>query len=66
MGKVSGFMEIRRAKPAKRPIEVRIHDWKEVYLVESEQTMQQQGARCMDCGVPFCHEGCPLGNFIPD
>jgi glutamate synthase (NADPH/NADH) small chain len=59
-------MEIRRGKAPVRPVEVRVRDWKEVYLAESEGDMQQQGARCMDCGIPFCHQGCPLGNLIPD
>ena len=66
MGKPTGFIEIRRAKAHTRPIDVRIRDWKEVYLVEAEADMRQQGARCMDCGIPFCHQGCPLGNLIPD
>jgi glutamate synthase (NADPH/NADH) small chain len=66
VGKVTGFMEIRRGKPRSRPIEVRVRDWKEVYLLEPEADVQAQGARCMDCGIPFCHQGCPLGNLIPD
>ena len=66
MGKPTGFIEIKRRKPQTRPIEVRIRDWKEVYLVESEAHVREQGARCMDCGIPFCHQGCPLGNLIPD
>ena len=66
MGKPSGFIEIHRTKPRARPIETRVRDWKEVYLVEADAEMQQQGARCMDCGIPFCHQGCPLGNLIPD
>ena len=66
MGKPTGFIEIHRTKPRARPIEARVRDWKEVYLVEAEAEMQQQGARCMDCGIPFCHQGCPLGNLIPD
>ena len=66
VGKITGFIEIRRAKPRTRPIEVRVRDWKEVYLVEPEAAVQAQGARCMDCGIPFCHQGCPLGNLIPD
>ena len=66
MGKPTGFIEIRREKAHARPIDVRIRDWKEVYLVEAEADMRQQGARCMDCGIPFCHQGCPLGNLIPD
>ena len=66
MGKATGFIEIHRTKPRARPIEARVRDWKEVYLVEADAEMQQQGARCMDCGIPFCHQGCPLGNLIPD
>jgi glutamate synthase (NADPH/NADH) small chain len=66
VGKPTGFIEIHRTKPRGRPIEARIRDWKEVYLVEADAEMQQQGARCMDCGIPFCHQGCPLGNLIPD
>ena len=66
MGKPTGFIEIKRAKPKSRPIEVRVRDWKEVYLLEPEPELRQQGARCMDCGIPFCHQGCPLGNLIPD
>ena len=66
MGKPTGFIEIKRAKPKSRPIEVRVRDWKEVYLLDAEADLRQQGARCMDCGVPFCHQGCPLGNLIPD
>ena len=66
MGKPTGFIEIRRTKPHARPIEERIRDWQEVYVPESEADMRQQGARCMDCGIPFCHQGCPLGNLIPE
>jgi glutamate synthase (NADPH) small chain len=66
MGKPTGFIEIKRAKPQARPIPERIRDWREVYLPEPEAKMRDQGARCMDCGIPFCHQGCPLGNVIPD
>ena len=66
MGKPTGFIEIKRAKPQARPIQERVRDWQEVYLPEPEQKMRDQGARCMDCGIPFCHQGCPLGNVIPD
>ena len=66
MGKTTGFLEIKREKPRARPIELRLQDWKEVYLPDAEADMRQQGARCMDCGIPFCHQGCPLGNLIPD
>ncbi|MEK7861864.1 MAG: glutamate synthase subunit beta, partial [Chloroflexota bacterium] len=66
MGKVTGFLEIARQKPPTRPIPERIHDWREVYLAYPEPAVQDQAARCMDCGIPFCHQGCPLGNLIPD
>ena len=66
MGKVTGFIEIKRAKPQARPIHERIRDWNEVYLLDPEARVREQGARCMDCGIPFCHQGCPLGNLIPD
>ena len=66
MGKITGFIEIKRKKHLTRPVEERIHDWREVYLPSAAADLQGQGARCMDCGIPFCHQGCPLGNLIPD
>jgi len=66
MGKITGFLEIKRETPKRRPIGERIHDWREVYLPFEADKLKKQGARCMDCGIPFCHEGCPLGNLIPD
>jgi glutamate synthase (NADPH/NADH) small chain len=66
MGKVTGFLEIPRKKQPSRPIAERIRDWCEVYLPYQAGELQKQGARCMDCGIPFCHQGCPLGNLIPD
>jgi glutamate synthase (NADPH/NADH) small chain len=66
MGKPTGFIEIKRAKPLARPVGERVKDWQEVYLAEPDAKMRDQGARCMDCGIPFCHQGCPLGNLIPD
>jgi glutamate synthase (NADPH) small chain len=66
MGKVTGFLEIKRETPKRRPVAERIHDWQEVYLPFEGEKLQKQGARCMDCGIPFCHQGCPLGNLIPD
>ena len=66
MGKPTGFIEIRRSKPHSRPIALRVRDWNEVYLPESDSEIREQGARCMDCGIPFCHQGCPLGNLIPE
>ncbi len=66
MGKLGGFLEIHRVEPRKRPIPERINDFKEFALPLAEPELRDQGARCMDCGIPFCHSGCPLGNLIPD
>ncbi|AXA36559.1 MAG: glutamate synthase subunit beta [Candidatus Hydrogenedentota bacterium] len=66
MGKVTGFLEIRRKMTERRDPVERLKDYKQVYLDAPEDLVQQQGARCMDCGIPFCHKGCPLGNIIPD
>jgi glutamate synthase (NADPH/NADH) small chain len=66
MGKVTGFIEISRKKAPARPVDERVHDWKEVYLPYPASALKEQAARCMDCGIPFCHQGCPLGNLIPD
>ena len=66
MGKLKGFLEIERQAAPKRPTAERLADWNEVYLPYATPDLQAQGARCMDCGIPFCHQGCPLGNLIPD
>src|SRR5712692_7686522 len=66
MGKVTGFMEYTRELPQRRPVAERIEDWFEIYKAFPEENIRQQGARCMDCGVPFCHNGCPVNNIIPD
>ncbi|MBX7247183.1 MAG: glutamate synthase subunit beta [Candidatus Sumerlaeaceae bacterium] len=66
MGKVTGFLEIRRQATKGRPAVERLNDYKQVYNDPPQELVQQQGARCMDCGIPFCHTGCPLGNIIPD
>lgn len=66
MGKVTGFREYEREVAARRPVEERIRDFKELYLELPVQSAQKQGARCMDCGVPFCHTGCPINNLIPE
>lgn len=65
MGKPTGFMDYTREVPERRPVAERIGDWNEVYLEFPIPNVQTQGARCMDCGVPFCHTGCPLNNVIP-
>jgi glutamate synthase (NADPH/NADH) small chain len=62
-----GFLKVtERELPARRPVPVRIMDWKEVYEPGDRNVLRQQAGRCMDCGVPFCHQGCPLGNLIPE
>jgi glutamate synthase (NADPH/NADH) small chain len=66
MGKITGFLEYPREVPPRRPVEERLRDWKEFEGKPSEDVLKAQGARCMDCGIPFCHNGCPLGNIIPD
>jgi glutamate synthase (NADPH/NADH) small chain len=66
MGKITGFMEYQREQPGRRPVTERINDWFEIYQPFPKEKVQTQGARCMDCGVPFCHTGCPVNNIIPD
>ncbi|OGG48120.1 MAG: glutamate synthase [Candidatus Handelsmanbacteria bacterium RIFCSPLOWO2_12_FULL_64_10] len=75
MGKPTGFLEYRRELPADRPPEARVRDWKEFHLHFPEEKLREQGARCMDCGIPFCHtgalisgmaSGCPINNLIPE
>ncbi len=66
MGKLTGFKEYKREAPVERPVEERVHDYREVYEPFSEKKLQEQAARCMNCGIPFCHIGCPLGNIIPE
>jgi len=66
MGKITGFLEIARELPTRRPVAERLRDWCELEGKLPEDRLKAQGARCMDCGIPFCHTGCPLGNIIPD
>ncbi len=66
MGDVQGFLKHQRELPARRPVTDRLGDWREVYLPLAEDRLKTQASRCMDCGIPFCNEGCPLGNLIPD
>jgi glutamate synthase (NADPH) small chain len=66
MGELGGFLKLHRVEPQKRPIDERLNDFKEYALPQAESQLRDQGARCMDCGIPFCHSGCPLGNLIPD
>src|SRR5215472_10524382 len=66
MGKVTGFLEIDREQPKRRMVEDRVQDWFEIYEPFPVEKQRDQSARCMDCGVPFCHTGCPVNNLIPD
>ena len=66
MGKVTGFLEYARETPTRRPVAERVNDYFEVYQPFDEEKVRLQGGRCMDCGIPFCHTGCPLTNIIPD
>jgi glutamate synthase (NADPH/NADH) small chain len=66
MADPQGFLKLDRATPTRRPVDVRIRDWKEVYEDFPVEAVEAQASRCMDCGIPFCHNGCPLGNLIPE
>jgi glutamate synthase (NADPH/NADH) small chain len=66
MAKITGFLEIEQRLPARRPVGERLRDWRELEGKFPEAELREQAARCMDCGIPFCHKGCPLGNIIPD
>ena len=66
MGKVTGFLEYQRETPTRRPVAERVNDYFEVYQPFDDEKVRLQGGRCMDCGIPFCHTGCPLTNIIPD
>ena len=66
MGKITGFLEISRNDRKYAPISDRIQSYQEFLIPLSEDEILQQGARCMDCGIPYCHNGCPINNIIPD
>jgi glutamate synthase (NADPH/NADH) small chain len=66
MADPQGFLKLDRETPTRRPVDVRIRDWKEVYEEQELGQLKRQAGRCMDCGIPFCHSGCPLGNLIPE
>ena len=66
MGKITGFLEFTRELPPRRPVAERLNDFKEFVERFSEEKLNEQSARCMDCGTPFCHDGCPVGNLIPE
>jgi glutamate synthase (NADPH/NADH) small chain len=66
VGETTGFIQWARETPTRRPVPVRLRDWREVYEPFARDALQKQAGRCMDCGIPFCNNGCPLGNLIPD
>src|SRR5579859_2697187 len=66
MGDPKGFLKVPREEEDERPIDERVHDWRELVLAASPTQVHDQASRCMDCGIPFCHQGCPLGNLIPE
>src|SRR6516165_9721529 len=66
MGKITGFMEIARSDRGYRPVEERVGHWREFVVPLSPAETKAQAARCMDCGIPYCHNGCPVNNQIPD
>jgi len=66
MADPKGFLTTGREGPKRRPVDVRIRDWREVYEPFATEALEKQAGRCMDCGIPFCHNGCPLGNLIPE
>jgi len=66
MGETTGFLKWKREGPTRRPVSMRVLDWQEVYTPFPRTSLMAQAGRCMDCGIPFCNSGCPLGNLIPD
>ena len=66
MGELGAFLRLERVGFEKRDPKERVHDYRQYFQLPDDRTLRDQGARCMDCGIPFCHEGCPLGNLIPD
>jgi glutamate synthase (NADPH/NADH) small chain len=66
VGETTGFLQWGRSGPTRRPVQIRLKDWKEVYEPFDQAQLNHQAGRCMDCGIPFCNNGCPLGNLIPD
>src|ERR1700736_1035445 len=66
MADPKGFLTTERETPKSRPVDLRLLDWREVYEDFATTKLEKQAGRCMDCGIPFCHQGCPLGNLIPD
>jgi glutamate synthase (NADPH/NADH) small chain len=66
MGDPKGFLKLSREEEDERPVDERVHDWREIVVPATDAQVRSQASRCMDCGIPFCHQGCPLGNLIPE
>src|SRR5580698_6088682 len=66
MGDPRGFLKVPRVEEDERSVEERVHDWKEIVEHAPPEQVKEQASRCMECGIPFCHQGCPLGNLIPE
>src|SRR6516162_1882681 len=66
MGDPKGFMRVPRVEEDERPVDERVRDWHELVVPGDPAQIRKQASRCMDCGIPFCHQGCPLGNLIPE
>ena len=66
MADPKGFLNVGRTTPTRRPVDIRLQDWREVYEEFGTENVEKQASRCMDCGIPFCNNGCPLGNLIPE
>src|ERR1700733_3735697 len=66
MGDPKGFLKVQRVEEDERPVDERVHDWREMVIPAAPGQLRAQASRCMDCGIPFCHQGCPLGNLIPE
>jgi ferredoxin len=66
MGNPKGFLKLSREEEDERPVEERVQDWRELVVPATDAQLRGQASRCMDCGIPFCHQGCPLGNLIPE
>ncbi|MBV9945808.1 MAG: glutamate synthase, partial [Myxococcales bacterium] len=66
MADPKGFLKVTRVEEDERPVDERVRDWRELVVHASADDVRSQASRCMDCGIPFCHQGCPLGNLIPE
>src|SRR5579885_1704185 len=66
MGDPKGFLKVSRVEEDERPVDERVPDWRQLVIAAEPAQVRAQASRCMDCGIPFCHQGCPLGNLIPE